>query len=205
MPKPRPPKSLLPNLPDVQLPDLSTMVVTCYEPAADELHIKEIRNQYFDCQYPHWWHMKEFSKTFLTILGHDLKCHEQKFDPISNDDWNQNVIWPMHSVTKWIARRLTFTRHFETWGLRRAFDACRFFNLPRKVNRTDWLTVDIPANIAIKWLAMCSFVTSRFTVLCTTGLTYKGTFEICRSFRYKKLKSVNCRLSSNLCAAKLRL
>ena len=64
-----------------------------------------------------------FSKKVSIILRHDVKNRDHNLDPVNKDEWNHKIIWPMTSVTKWIARQPCFTRHFKTLGFRQAFDA----------------------------------------------------------------------------------
>ena len=176
-PKPKEPAAFKP-VPPKFIP----VVIECYQADADEPRIKEIRDQFFQDEHPHGWYMKEFSKTLSIIFCYNLKPREQKLDPVNTDEWNQKVIWLMsdsqQSVSKWIARRSCFMRHFRTCGLRRAFDACKLFTLPTKVTWGDWFNVDIPVNVAIKWSSICTFEKLRSSVSCITYLMQNGTAEI---------------------------
>ena len=48
------------------------------------------------------------------------------------------------------------------------------------VKAADWDTVDIPVNLAFKWLAICTFEKPRFATLCTTRYTSVGRVELDR-------------------------
>ena len=66
--------------------DVLTILIECYKPDADGPHVKEIRDQCLHDEHPRWWYLKQLSKTLSIIFRHDLKYHEQKLDPVYQDE-----------------------------------------------------------------------------------------------------------------------
>ena len=64
--------------------------------------------------------------------------------------------------------------------MRKAFDARDIHKLRIAVRASDWDTADIPADVALKFLAICTFEKQRFASLCTTKYNAAGKVEIDR-------------------------
>ena len=77
-----------------------------------------------------------------------------------------------------MARRMCHTCHFKTWGLRKALYASHIGRLPTIFTRADWFNLDMPVNVAVKWLSICSFGKPRLFLSCITKLSEHGTVEI---------------------------
>ena len=110
------------------------------------------------------------------ILRHDdqFGCKSNNVFFVDKGKWMQNVIWPMADFTTWLARLLYYKSHFKTWKLRRVFDACNILPLRQGVTNAAWHDVDIPINVAIKLLSICSFERPGCASLCTTKYNAEG-------------------------------
>ena len=121
---------------------------------------------------------------------HDFKsnCHSNNIACVDKDHWMQSVIWPVADFTRWLARLLYFTKHFRTWDLRKTFDECKIFKLRVSVTNADWDNVDIPPEVAIKWLAICTFDKPRCATLCTTKFNSAGKVEVDRTISFAAIQ-----------------
>ena len=92
----------------------------------------------------------------------------------------QSVIWPIADSIKWLALLLYFNKHFNTWKLRADFEACNFYTLRQNVTIAEWYDIDIPIDVAIKWLGICFFDRPRCVTLCATKYNDVGRVVVDR-------------------------
>ena len=59
-----------------------------------------------------------------------------------------------------------FQQALQPWKLRAVLEACNIFTLRQNVTNADWHDIDIPVDVAIQWLGICSFDRLRCATLC---------------------------------------
>ena len=177
-PRPQPPNANTTTVDEVRRKDLTTIAIHPYEPGSIADYIFEIRSHHLDPRYTECDEiLMGFSKTMTCILrnvNHSAGKGE-KVSCVDKTNWMHNIIWPMPEFTKWFAWLIYFNHDFKNWNLRRVFQRCfPEFPFRQHITNNDWGDVDIPANIVLQWLSICSFGRPRFATLCTAKCNDEG-------------------------------